>query len=71
MSSATDHAHQEVQALLSEWRAQPPNKSADRTISSDKDRAAALRDYQQMVRHLDDVLREQESERRSGIRSNK
>jgi len=71
MSSETDGARQEVQALLSEWRAQPPEKSAERTSASDKDRAAALRDYQQMVRHLDDVLREQESERRSGIRSNK
>ncbi len=71
MSSEKDSARQEVQALLSEWRAQSPEKSADRTTASDKDRATALRDYQQMVRHLDDVLREQESERRSGIRSSK
>jgi hypothetical protein len=71
MSSETDSARQELQALLSEWRAQPAEKSADSTSSLDKDRAAALRDYQQMVRHLDDVLREHESERRSGISSNK
>lgn len=69
MSRERKQADSDVRALLSEWKQRLQGSPQGGASPSEEDKAAALREYQRLVRRIDDVLREQEAERRSGIRT--
>ena len=69
MSQDVKRSDADIRALLSEWQEQLHHKSHGGDGPSEQDKATALREYQRLVRQIDEILREQEAERRSGSRS--
>ncbi len=69
MSRDPKHSDSDVRSLLSEWKQRLERNQQGGAGPSEEDKAAALREYQRLVRQIDEVLREQEAERRSGARS--
>jgi len=60
-------AEMDTRSLVSEWRDRLWGQRAEPSESADE-KAAALRDYQGLVRRINDAIREQEAERRAGVR---
>jgi hypothetical protein len=70
MSLPPERPDLDVSSLSKEWQHQLKSNPSV-THPSEEERAEALREYQRLVRKIDEVLREQEAENRTGGRTDR
>jgi hypothetical protein len=61
-------AYPNSRSLMAEWRRRAPQGTEAPPREKEAEKAASLREYQKLVNQINDVVREQEIQRRSGSR---
>jgi hypothetical protein len=61
-------AYPDSRSLIAEWRQHAPQGTEVPPREKEAEKAASLREYQKLVNQINDVVREQEIQRRSGSR---
>lgn len=61
-------AYLDSRSLMADWRQNAPSGKDAPAREKEAEKAESLRQYQKLVNKIDDVVREQEIQRRSGVR---